>query len=130
VVAFGIFGTILMMLHERTYEFGMLLALGMGRRLLALLVVVESVLLSLIGAVVGNGLALPVVWALQRWPIRLSGTMAEVYAEYGFEPVMPTVLDPRIFLDQTLVVLVIALVLAIYPWRHVVTLLPLTAMKR
>lgn len=130
VVAFGIFGTILMMLHERTYEFGMLLAVGMGRRLLALLVVVESVLLSLIGAVVGVLLAWPVVWALQEWPIQLGGAMAEVYAEYGFEPVMPTVLDARIFLDQTLVVLAIALVLGIYPWRHVVKLLPLTAMKR
>jgi ABC-type lipoprotein release transport system permease subunit len=130
VVAFGIFGTILMMLHERTYEFGMLLAVGMGRRLLALLVVVESVLLSLIGAVMGVLLAWPVVWALQEWPIQLGGAMAEVYAEYGFEPVMPTVLDARIFLDQTLVVLCIALVLGIYPWRHVVKLLPLTAMKR
>jgi putative ABC transport system permease protein len=130
VVAFGIFGTILMMLHERTYEFGMLLAVGMGRRMLASLVVVESVLLSMIGAVAGNLLAWPAVWALQRWPIRLSGTMAEVYAEYGFEPVMPTVLDPRIFLDQTVVVLAIALVLGIYPWRHVIKLLPLTAMKR
>lgn len=130
VVAFGIFGTILMMLHERTYEFGMLLAVGMGRRLLALLVVVESVLLSLIGAVVGVLLAWPVVWALQERPIQLGGAMAEVYAEYGFEPVMPTVLDARIFLDQTLVVLAIALVLGIYPWRHVVKLLPLTAMKR
>lgn len=130
VVAFGIFGTILMMLHERTYEFGMLLAVGMGRRLLALLVMVESVLLSLIGAVVGVLLAWPVVWALQEWPIQLGGAMAEVYAEYGFEPVMPTVLDARIFLDQTLVVLAIALVLGIYPWRHVVKLLPLTAMKR
>ena len=130
VVAFGIFGTILMMLHERTYEFGMLLAVGMGRRLLALVVVVESVLLALIGAVVGNLLAWPVVWALQEWPIRLTGAMAEAYIEYGFEPILPTALDPRIFLDQTLVVLVIALVLAIYPWRHVVKLLPLTAMKR
>lgn len=130
VVAFGIFGTILMMLHERTYEFGMLLAVGMSRRLLALLVVVESVLLSMIGAVAGNLLAWPVVWALKEWPIRLGGNIAELYADFGFEPVMPTVLDPRIFLDQTLVVLVIALVLAIYPWRHVITLLPLTAMKR
>lgn len=130
VVAFGIFGTILMMLHERTYEFGMLLAVGMSRRLLAVLVVVESVLLSMIGAVVGNFLAWPVVWALREWPIRLGGNLAELYADFGFEPVMPTVLDARIFLDQTLVVLVIALVLAIYPWRHVVMLLPLTAMKR
>ncbi len=130
VVAFGIFGTILMMLHERTYEFGMLLAVGMGRRLLALLVVVESVLLSLIGAAIGVLLAWPVVWALQERPIRLVGTMAEIYADYGFEPVMPTVLDARIFLDQTLVVLAIALVLGIYPWRHVMKLLPLTAMKR
>jgi ABC-type lipoprotein release transport system permease subunit len=130
VVAFGIFGTILMMLHERTYEFGMLLAVGMGRRLLALLVVVESVLLSLIGAAIGVLLAWPVVWALQERPIRLVGTMAEIYADYGFEPVMPTVLDARIFLDQTLVVLAIALVLGVYPWRHVMKLLPLTAMKR
>ncbi|HRD52091.1 MAG TPA: FtsX-like permease family protein [Flavobacteriales bacterium] len=130
VVAFGIFGTILMMLHERTYEFGMLLAVGMGRRLLALVIVIESVLLSLFGALMGVLLAWPLVWLMQERPIRLTGAMAEVYADYGFAPIMPAVLDPRIFLDQTLVVLAIALVLAIYPLRHVLKLLPLTAMNR
>jgi putative ABC transport system permease protein len=130
VVAFGIFGTILMMFHERTFEFGMLLAVGMGRRLLAFIVVVESVLLSMIGALMGVLLAWPAVWALERWPIRLTGAMATIYEEYGFAPIMPAVLDPRIFLDQTLVVLGIAVALGIYPWRHVIKLLPLTAMKR
>lgn len=130
IVAFGIFGTILMMLNERTYEFGMLLAVGMGRRLLATVVVLESVLLSMLGALLGNLLALPTVWALQEWPIRIGGDLAEVYADYGFEPTLPTVLDPAIFLQQTVVVLVIALVLAIYPWRHVIGLKPLDAMRR
>lgn len=130
VVAFGIFGTLLMMLHERTYEFGMLLAIGMGRRLLATIIVMESVLLSLIGAVAGVLLAWPLVWLMQERPIRLSGTMAEVYVQYGFEPIMPTVLDQRIFLDQMLVVLAISLVLATYPLRRVLSLPPLTAMKR
>lgn len=107
VVAFGIFGTILMMLHERTYEFGMLLAVGMGRRLLATVIVIETVLLSLIGALTGVLLAWPLVWWLQVRPIRLSGAMSEVYADYGFEPIMPAVLNPIIFLNQTLVALAI-----------------------
>ena len=41
VIAFGIFGTILMMLNERLHEFGILIAIGMKKSLLAGVVVME-----------------------------------------------------------------------------------------
>lgn len=130
IIGFGIFGTVLMMIAERRYEFGMLVAIGMGRAKLALVVVLETMLLSVLGAAVGAGLALPLVWYLREHPIRFTGDLAETYSRFGFEPVLPTLIDPGIFLTQTLVVLAIALVMGLYPLFRILRLDTLQAMRR
>lgn len=59
MVTFGIINTVLMSVLERTREFGLLRALGLSRKQLMLLVMVESLLLSLVslgaGWLVGGG---------------------------------------------------------------------------
>lgn len=130
IIGFGIFGTVLMMIAERRYEFGMLVAIGMGRAKLALVVLLETVLLSVLGAVAGAGLALPLVWYLRERPIRFTGDLAETYSRFGFEPVLPTLIDPGIFLQQTLVVLAIALAMGLYPLVGILRLNTLNAMRR
>lgn len=130
IIGFGIFGTVLMMIAERRYEFGMLVAIGMGRARLALVVLLETVLLSLIGVAGGVLLALPLVWWMREHPIRFTGELARTYSRFGFEPVLPTILDPRIFLTQALVVLAIALVMGLYPLSRILRLDTLNAMRR
>lgn len=70
VVALGILNTILMSVLERTREFGLMVALGMEPRRLLVLVVLETMLLSLVslgvGAILGFGAHL-------------------YFAEYGFD---------------------------------------------
>ena len=53
MVVFGILNTVLMSVLERTREFGLLRALGLGRRQLLMLVVCETLLLSLLAVIVG-----------------------------------------------------------------------------
>ena len=53
MVVFGILNTVLMSVLERTREFGLLRALGLGRYQLLLLVFCESLLLSLLAVVLG-----------------------------------------------------------------------------
>ena len=130
IIGFGLFGTVLMMIAERRYEFGMLVAIGMGRAKLALVVVLETMLLSVLGALAGAGLALPLVWYLREHPIRFTGDLAETYSRFGFEPVLPTLIDPGIFLTQTLVVLSIALLMGLYPLFRILRLDTLNAMRR
>ena len=118
VIAFGVFGTILMMTMERTREFGMMIAVGMSRTRLRLIVVMESILLNLIGVLGGMVVAIPVLLYFYRHPIRLTGQAAEYMSVYGFDPIMPFSLDPSIFGWQALGVLIIAFVASAYPvWR-------------
>ncbi len=130
LIAFGIFSTLLMMLAERQREFGMLVALGMKKRAIASVLSLESVLLTLTGCLVGILLSLPVTWYLTVHPIRFEGEFAEVYEQFGFEAVFPAVMEPRIFLEQALFVLVLGLSLAAYPVWRVMKLDPVEAMRR
>ena len=113
LVAFGIFGTLLMMTAERRYEFGMLMAIGMKRKRLAWVVLVESLLVTITGCLVGVLVAIPLVSYLHTHPIRFSGQMAEMYEGFGFEPIIPTVFSPPVIIEQTVIVTCIALVLSL-----------------
>jgi ABC-type lipoprotein release transport system permease subunit len=118
VIAFGIFGTVLMMTQERQYEFGVMVAVGMKRLKLASVVVFEMIFLAALGVASGLLVSTPIAFFFNRNPIYLGDEMAEVYEAYGFDPVMPASLEPSIFWSQGIVVLVITLLIALYPfWR-------------
>ena len=88
VIAFGIFGTVLMMTAERKREFGVLVAIGMQKSKLRRIVSIEMVLLGLSGILGGMLLATPFVIYGYYHPIRFSGEIAKMYEDYGFEPLM------------------------------------------
>ena len=53
ILTFGIFGTVLMMTQERKYEFGVLVSIGMKKKKLMLMVFIETIILSIIGVILG-----------------------------------------------------------------------------
>lgn len=130
LICFGVFSTLLMMMVERKYEMGMLVAIGMHKRLMMLLLLMESLLTVLAGCVLGILTSVPIVYIMQKYPIRLSGESAKAYERFGFEAVFPTSTDASIFISQGLIVLVIGSVLSLYPVYKVFRLHPVTAMKR
>jgi len=130
LVAMGIFGTMLMMMVERTYELGMLMAIGMKKSKMILLLVSESVLTVMGGCLIGILLSIPVVYYLKIHPIRFSGDMGETWERFGFEAVLPTSTAPDNFIWQALIVLCIGFVLSIYPVWKVLRLDPVISMKR
>ena len=130
LVALGILGTLLMMMIERKYEMGMLVAIGMKKFRLMQLMVVESVVTVLTGCGLGLLVSLPVVYWLKEHPIRFTGQMGDVYEEFGFEPIFPATLDADIFLAQGLVVLAVGLGLSLYPIVRIARLDPIEAMKK
>ncbi len=129
VIGFGILGTVLMMTMERTREFGMLIAIGMKRFRLAMMIFMESVMLSLIAVLVGSALGLPLLLYMRVNPITFGGRTAEVFASYGFEPIMPFSADPLIFVTQGLSVLAMAVVAAVYPVVRAFKLAPVEAFR-
>jgi len=114
VIAFGIFGTILMMLNERLHEFGILVAIGMKKKLLAGVVMMEMVLMSVAGTILGAVCIYPVVLYYHLHPIKLSGDMAKSTELYNIEPVIQTSTDISNFVIQGYVVLMIAIILSLY----------------
>ncbi len=130
LVSFGIFSTLLIMMVERRFESGMLVAIGMSKPRLQLLVMLESMITVMMGSLAGMMISIPVVTYLSRNPIRLSGESAEAYQRFGFEPIFPTSTDPGIFLVQGSIVFVIGIVLSLYPVYVVAKLNPVNAMKK
>lgn len=119
VIAFGLFGTVLMMLIERQKEFALLFSLGMKRKILAGVCFVETLFMSLSGTLLGILGAIPIVSYFYFNPIPLSGQMAEAISEYGFEPVLPFSSDPTVFYTQAFYVLIISIVIGLYPVKKV-----------
>lgn len=115
VIAFGLFGTILTMMLERIREFAMLIAIGMKKAQLAVVCLMESVFLSLIGVFIGIFISYPIVYYLHVNPIRLTGEVADLIDQYGFEPIMPTSIDADIFISQAVTIFIIAFLIGLYP---------------
>lgn len=127
VISFGIFGTILMMLAERKHEFGVLVAIGMKRAQLALLVWLEVISISILGAIVGVIGALPVCFYFYFSPIELGEGLKQMTEEYGLEAVLQPSVAPEIFINQGIIVFCLSAAIAIYP---LVKLLGIDAIKQ
>ena len=130
VVAFGIFGTILMMTNERIREFGIVNAVGFSRGRLAVMAAIETAMLSLLSAITGSAVVLPIVLYFHAYPIRLTGEAARAMINFGVEPVLPFLLDWRLFLVQIVIVSAITAVTLLYPFYVLGTLKPVSAMRR
>ncbi|HHH49490.1 MAG TPA: ABC transporter permease [Saprospiraceae bacterium] len=133
IIAFGIFGTILMMTKEREYEFGVLIAIGMNRLKLFITVWMEIIFLGLLGALLGILVSFPLIYYFNINPLdftEMSAEMSAAYEKFGFEPVFPTALDWRIFKNQALLVFAITSILAIYPLAKIMKINPVKAMRQ
>jgi ABC-type lipoprotein release transport system permease subunit len=129
VIGFGIFGTIMMMTTERSREFGVLLSVGMKRWKLIAVTTLETVIISMLGAMAGIVAGIPVLWYLHLHPIPLTGELAEVMLAYGMEPVLPFSVESGIFFAQAGIVLGLALVCAVYPFLVIRKLNPVSALR-
>jgi ABC-type lipoprotein release transport system permease subunit len=129
VIAFGVFGTIMMMASERQKEFGILVAVGMRKRRLVAVTTIETILISIIGVASGILCSIPIVYYMHFHPIHITGEGARTFDQLGIEPIFNFSLDPSIYLGQALVVLMIALASALYPFLFIHRLQPQKALR-
>ena len=76
-------------------------------------------LIGIMTAILGS---LPVITILVKYPIRFTGEFAEIFEQFGFDPIMPAVFESHYFIGQSLVVLVIFCLSIIYPTLSVLRL--------
>jgi ABC-type lipoprotein release transport system permease subunit len=129
IVAFVFLGTLIMMVTERLHEFGVLIAIGMKKKLIAFMVYLETIFVALLGVAAGLIGAAPVIAYFYFYPIRFEGELAETYKNYGFEPVIKVSTDPIIFINQGIIIYVLATILALYPIFKILQLKAINAMR-
>lgn len=115
VVAFGLLNTILMSVLERVREFGVMRAMGARPGRVFRLVVVESILVSSIGLVVGFAIGIPLILWLEAHPIPFTGEAVGVFEMFGIEPLMVFRMNGDQLLGLVLVLLGVALFAALPP---------------
>lgn len=122
IVGFGVLGTLIMMTTERKREFAVMVSIGMQKKKLGSILFFEMILMGLFGIVSAIIGSLPVIAILVKYPIRFTGEFAEIFEQFGFDPIMPAVFESQYFIGQSLVVLVIFLLSIIYPTLSVLRL--------
>lgn len=122
VIAFGIFGTVLMMTNERLREFSVMISIGMQKRNLALVIVIELIFLTTIAVMAGIIISLPVMFYFYYNPIQFTGDAVEAMKDFNFEPVMPMSMDIQIFIFQGIAIAILMLIAMSYPTIKIMTL--------
>lgn len=122
VIAFGIFGTVLMMTNERLREFSVMISLGMQKTKLSLVVIIELFLMTSIGVISGITISLPIMFYFLYNPIRFEGESLEAMKEFNFEPIMPMSMESQLFVTQAIAIAIISLIAMSYPTIKIMTL--------
>ncbi|MBC7124112.1 MAG: ABC transporter permease [Bacteroidales bacterium] len=130
VVFFGIFGTVIMMIHERIHEFAVLISVGMQRHKLFITVFVELVIMAIIGIALGYLVGLPIIHYYKIHPIRLTGELAKMMIDMGIEPLMPMAPFGPYITWQGITVLFMVILASIYPLRKITKLKEADSIKR
>ena len=115
VAGFGLFATIMMMTLERQREFAVMLATGMTRLRLQLLVSFESLFIAVSGLILGLVIITPTLIWFYYHPIPLTGEIAMTMEEMGFEAIIPFSLDPALFVSHGVIVFCLVFVCILYP---------------
>ncbi|GAA5188753.1 ABC transporter permease [Ferrimonas gelatinilytica] len=129
VVGFGLFATLLMMTLERQREFAVMLATGLLRGRLLLLVMIESLFIAALGLMMGLAIAVPVLLYLAAHPIQLTGQTAHMMQELGWDPILPALVAPWLFINQIGIVLMLLLLCLLYPLWRILRLELVSALK-
>ncbi len=131
MVLFGILNTVLMGVLERTREFGLLRALGLGRYQLLLLVLCESLLLSLLAVVIGWAVGGGAHWWFSQHGIDFSALMGGKTAIAGtfMDPVIYTELSAERVIQLTLLIFCVTLASGIYPALKAARVTPVAALR-
>lgn len=126
-LAFGIVNTMLMAVLERIKELGMLMALGMKRTKVFLMIMFETIYLSTVGGPVGLLIGYITISYLGNTGIDLTD-YSEGLEAIGYNSILYPVLQPKDYLQIVIGVIVTAFLASIYPAWKAIKLKPIDAL--
>ena len=128
MAGFGVANTTFYSVLERTREFGVMTAVGMSRKLLARLVLLESTMVGAIGFILGGGLGYWGIVYLSRTGLSLA-FLSDISKNVGIPKVIYASTSGWYMIAAFSVVVFTALTAAWYPARRVNRLDPVTAIR-
>lgn len=129
IISFVLLGTVIMMVAERQREFGILVSIGMRKGKLATVTVMENLILTMGGALLGMAIVKPVQFYFKYNPIDLSGQMREAVEQYNFEPKLYTTTSFLINLNHGTIIFCIGSLVSLYAVWKIMTIKPINAMR-
>ncbi len=127
-LAFGIINTMLMAVLERAKELGMLMAIGMNKFRVFSMIMLESVFLTLTGALVGMGISAVLLAFLAKSGINFS-MWSEGFEALGYSAIVYPVVSFTNYLNITVLVIVTGVLSAIWPARKALKMNPAEALR-
>lgn len=128
-LVFGIVNTMLMAVLERFRELGMLMAVGMNKLRVYVMILVETVFLGIVGAPIG----LFVGWATIKY-YTINGVDLSQYSEglesFGYSSILYPYLDNNVYFIVTIGVVITAVIGALYPAWKAIKLKPVEALHK
>jgi putative ABC transport system permease protein len=116
-LAFGIINTMLMVVLERTKELGMLAAIGMNKRRVFSMIMLESIFLSLSGGVVGMIIGWLSVMISARNGINFA-QYSEGMEAFGYSAHVYPEITPGFFVLVTILIIITGILSSVYPaWK-------------
>lgn len=126
-LAFGIVNTMLMVVLERIKELGMLMAIGMNKLRVFMMIMSETIMLCLVGAVLGMTIGYFLIQGFSSG-IDIS-SVGEGMEAVGYASTLYPKLDPVFFIEVTGLTLLTGILAAIYPARKAIKLNPAEAVR-
>jgi ABC-type lipoprotein release transport system permease subunit len=127
-LAFGIVNTMLMAVLERTRELGMLMAIGMNRRKIFLMIMLESIFLSIVGGFAGIAVSEVVIAITAKTGINLM-KYSEGMEAMGYSANLYPTIDTQFFITTTILIVLTGIISAVYPARKALKLNPAETLR-
>ena len=127
-LAFGIVNTMLMVVLERTKELGMLTAIGMNKRKVFSLIMLESVFMSLMGGIAGMIVGYITILLTAKKGINFS-QYAEGFEAMGYSAHVIPQINSGFFIFITIMIIITGVLSSVYPALKALKLNPVEAIR-
>jgi putative ABC transport system permease protein len=118
-----------MSVFERVRELGMLMSIGMSKKRVFLMILFETIFLTISGAICGILVGIATIESLKYQGIDLTAVGGDSLNNFGFEPVVYPQLDPSFYVFLTILVIITAIFTGIYPALKAIRLRPAEAVR-
>ena len=127
-MAFGILNTLMMSIGERTYEFGVLLSIGMKRRKIVSLILLESFFVATMAVMIGTAIGYGLVHVFGRTGMDFT-VLGEAMEFMKIGKVLYPSVSPKELMNAAVATFVVSILFSIYPAVKASRMVPVEALR-